>query len=111
VIQATSVSVAEADRIEREMDEALATLLGAGERGVVFIERHLGPPAKQSLPLGRSFCEALDGLVSFGLVEIVTPDRCFGPKGVQISERARLTESGRAKAAALRRDPTDERQE
>jgi len=97
-----SVSVAEADRIEREMDLALVLLREAGDRGVVFIERRIGPQTtRHSLPRGRGFCESVDRLFSFGLTEITEPDRTYGPTEICISERVRLTELGRARAAEV----------
>jgi hypothetical protein len=100
-MEAASVSVAEADRIERGLDAALYALREAGERGLIFLERRVGPPTTAMLPRGRDFCEALDRLISFGLVEIITPDKTVGPAGVTIFERARLTESGRARAVGV----------
>lgn len=94
-----SLSVAEAERIDREMDEALALLLEAGDRGVVCLERVPGRPRSENVyPFGQRFCDTLDALIRFGLVEITTPDRRYSPSGPKIGERAVLTAQGRAKA-------------
>jgi hypothetical protein len=94
-----SVSVAAADRIEQEMDVALRILHQAGERGVVFRERpDPGLRSQHVYPLGVSFCESLDRLFRFGLIEFPAPDRIYGRTGTRIHDRALLTESGRAKA-------------
>lgn len=99
---ATSISVAEADRIEREQDWALRALHRAGGRGVLFAEQVSGPGGtSRRLPLGPRFVSTLEALAGFGLVEFGTPDRTYLAAGMKVSHRATLTALGIEKAAAL----------